>query len=304
MYQRLLVDRNRNWLPKLDALFARPAARSSSSAPPTSSGRMACWRCSGRRATRSNSCEPLSDTTSGGRHVLVAGAGLAGLAAARDLSMLGADVTVDRRARPRRRPRLDRARRLRRGPARRGRRRHDRRGPRRDPQAGKETRPQARRGFCAAALATSDPTRPASRAIVSRDARAAGTGLADCLGESLSRLPAGRTALGLPDRRRHRPTIGRAVARRCRAPTPSCGRPPRACADSSWRIPRSCRSSRSSISLPSSTADGPVPRKHVPDRGRQRSPARGAGGRPRRSRAAEHRSWSPSRIAARGCAPR
>ena len=24
MYQRLLVDRNRNWLPKIEALFARP----------------------------------------------------------------------------------------------------------------------------------------------------------------------------------------------------------------------------------------------------------------------------------------
>jgi len=24
MYQRLLVDRNRNWMPKIEALFARP----------------------------------------------------------------------------------------------------------------------------------------------------------------------------------------------------------------------------------------------------------------------------------------
>ena len=27
MYQRLLVERNRNWLPKLDALLARPRPR-------------------------------------------------------------------------------------------------------------------------------------------------------------------------------------------------------------------------------------------------------------------------------------
>src|SRR5688572_4222672 len=55
---------------------------------------MASSRCSKRRATRSISCELLVTRPLGGATVLVAGAGLAGLAAARDLSMLGADVTV------------------------------------------------------------------------------------------------------------------------------------------------------------------------------------------------------------------
>ena len=119
----------------------------------------------------------MSASCSSGVSVLVAGAGLAGLAAARDLAALGADGHRRRRARPRRRARLDDPRRLRRRPARRGRRRLDRRGARtRSAQLAERARPEARRASCAAASATSGRIGPAGRRSCGATRRAAGSG--------------------------------------------------------------------------------------------------------------------------------
>ena len=95
-----------------------------------------------------------SDGPLRGVSVLVAGAGLAGLAAARDLLARGRRRHRHRGPRPRRRPRLDDPRRLRRPPARRSRRRHDRREPARDLAPRRRARPAAGRASCAAAGAT------------------------------------------------------------------------------------------------------------------------------------------------------
>ena len=53
LYDRLLVERNRNWVPHVETrACSRTPAASSSSARPTSWARTACRRCSPRRATR------------------------------------------------------------------------------------------------------------------------------------------------------------------------------------------------------------------------------------------------------------
>ena len=58
LYQRLLVERNRNWLPEArSALRPQRPRASSSSAPRTWSAPTACWRCSRRRATRSSNSD-------------------------------------------------------------------------------------------------------------------------------------------------------------------------------------------------------------------------------------------------------
>ena len=57
MYQRLLVERNRNWLPKLDALFSRPGHAFVVVGAAHLVGPTACCRCFRRRATRSSRCE-------------------------------------------------------------------------------------------------------------------------------------------------------------------------------------------------------------------------------------------------------
>ena len=86
MYQRLLVDRNRNWLPKIEALFARPGRAfvvvgAAHLVGPD--GLLATALGKGLSAS-SNSEADVPDSLRGVT-VLVAGAGLAGLAAARDL---------------------------------------------------------------------------------------------------------------------------------------------------------------------------------------------------------------------------
>ena len=56
MYKQLLVERNRNWLPKLEALLpAGPDAHSSSSAPRTSPDELMAF--SRRKATRWSNCD-------------------------------------------------------------------------------------------------------------------------------------------------------------------------------------------------------------------------------------------------------
>ena len=100
MYQRLLVARNRNWLPQLEALFTRPGRAfvvvgAAHLVGPD--GLIAMLKAKGYRWTNVNTrCEygPANSGHCGGVSVLVAGAGLAGLAAARDLMLNGADVTV------------------------------------------------------------------------------------------------------------------------------------------------------------------------------------------------------------------
>ncbi len=55
MYQRLLVDRNRDWLPKIEALFARKGRAFVVVGAAHLVGPTACSRCSRPRATRSSS---------------------------------------------------------------------------------------------------------------------------------------------------------------------------------------------------------------------------------------------------------
>ena len=140
-----------------------------------------------------------------GVSVLVAGAGLAGLCAARDLARWGADVTVDRGARPRRRAGAHRSRRLRRLAARRGRRRHDRRGSARDSRSSPTSSACRwsrilKNGF---GYVRPRPGRQASR-IVSRSVARGWERLAEALSELCAAVPARRAALGHADRQRAR----------------------------------------------------------------------------------------------------
>ena len=224
MYQRLLVERNRNWLPKLESLFTRQGRTFVVVGAAHLVGRTVCWRCSRQRAIRSNRCRsarhqltnsPIHQFSMSlsGVSVLVAGAGLAGLAAAYDLAAMGADVTViDARDRV-----GGRVWTIRDGfadaAARRSRRRHDRRGAAGDSRAGRGAGADApkrilRAGFGYARLDGSGRPR-----IARRDAALGWGRLAETLGDLTRRYRLGRAALGFADRRRAGAPIGCQVAR-------------------------------------------------------------------------------------------
>ena len=188
-----------------------------------------------------------------GATVLVAGAGLAGLAAARDLARLRRRCHRHRRARPRRRTGLDHPRRLRRGTARGGRRRHDRRGTTRNPglckDLGLKLTRILRSGFGYVRADASGKPR-----IVSRDASRGWERLA-----RRSATTSGRTGSPSSDGTRQSPPTSPADPSRSgwttRAPTRSSARRHSGCADSFWPTLKSWRSSRWSISSPPAATD-------------------------------------------------
>ena len=150
----------------------------------------------------------------GGVSVLVAGAGLAGLAAARDLMLNGADVTVvDARRRVGGRVWTIREPFAERQHAEAGGDLIDD-GAARNPRARGRAAASSSRRSCAAASATRGPTPAAAHASSTAAPPAGGIGWPRRLGRSHPSVSPRRAALGLADRRRPRAALGRAVARR------------------------------------------------------------------------------------------
>ena len=184
-----------------------------------------------------------------GISVLVAGAGLAGLVAARDLAAMGADVTVIEAR--------DRV----------GGRVHTIREGFADGQhaesggdmideghdelralvdaLGLKLRPILRHGWATARVDEKGRIR-----LSARGAQVGWERIADALAELTPPVPPDGAAAELTDCGRHRPAIRELNGSTKCTPTPSFARPPWPCADSSWPIPTSSRCWRSSISTP------------------------------------------------------
>ena len=184
-----------------------------------------------------------------GVSVIVAGAGLAGLAAAHDLLEFGAHVTVvDARDRV-----GGRVWTIRDGFAD---GQHAEAGGDMIDDGHAEIRAPRRRAtssrpreFCGVASAYVRPDRAGRPRIVSRTTRrAAGTIWPTQLGDVIRAVSTGRAALGLADRRRDLRAGRLHPGSTNDTPTRNCVRLRPACAGSFWPTPRSCRSSRSSIS--------------------------------------------------------
>ena len=182
----------------------------------------------------------MSATTLGGASVVVAGAGLAGLSAARDLVALGADVTVvDARDRV-----GGRVWTIRDGFAE---RQHAEAGGDMIDEAQHEIRELAgelglkltrilRGGF---GYVRAD--RSGKAKIVQRDASRGWERLAEALDDWARPYRLAEQRWDSPIAARPRAPIRRLVARRASRPTTSCAPPRPACAGSSWPTPRNCR---------------------------------------------------------------
>ena len=252
MYERLLVERNRNWLPKIEALFARPQPsirRRRRRAPVGPDGLLQMLKAKGYTV------EQQSSMTCCRRHPVISAASPCSSPAPaspalprRATRALGADGHRRRRSRPRRRPRP--------APSATG-------SPNaQHAEAGGDMIDEEHDALRAlAARARPDAHADSAHGLRIRARRTATDGphrrartrargwerLAERCRRSLRRLPAGRTALGLADRAElARRSVASGSTRFTR--TRNCGRRPPACAGSSSPIPTSCRCSRWSIS--------------------------------------------------------